>query len=156
FRRNLGVAPGDEYEPFAGLDVDQDQLRQFLSGVPFAQGHRPRRHDPASIAAPDSLEVPPGTRLSTQVGFGRLLGDLAQQTGGVADRIVTTAPDVTVSTNLGAWVSRRGIFERSLPVNPAPEKADITGQKWEMSRAGQHIELGIAENNLFLLLAALG
>ena len=29
-------------------------------------------------------------------------------------------------------------------------------QKWEMSPAGQHIELGIAENNLFLLLAALG
>jgi pyruvate dehydrogenase E1 component len=90
------------------------------------------------------------------VGFGRLLGDLAQQTGGVADTIVTTAPDVTVSTNLGAWVSRRGIFERSLPVNPAREKAEISGQKWEMSRAGQHIELGIAENNLFLLLAALG
>jgi len=32
----------------------------------------------------------------------------------------------------------------------------VSAQRWAMSRAGQHIELGIAENNLFLLLAALG
>ena len=31
-----------------------------------------------------------------------------------------------------------------------------SAQKWEMSPGGQHIELGIAENNLFLLLAVLG
>ena len=36
------------------------------------------------------------------------------------------------------------------------EEAVASAQKWEMSPAGQHIELGIAENNLFLLLAALG
>ena len=28
--------------------------------------------------------------------------------------------------------------------------------KWNMNPGGQHIELGIAENNLFLILAALG
>ncbi len=94
--------------------------------------------------------------MSTQVGFGRLLGDLARHAGAVADRIVTTSPDVTVSTNLGAWVSSRGIFERCLPANSIREKAEISGQQWEVSPAGQHIELGIAENNLFLLLAALG
>ncbi len=37
FRRALGVAPGQEYEPFAGLDVDQEQLRRFLAQAPFAQ-----------------------------------------------------------------------------------------------------------------------
>jgi pyruvate dehydrogenase E1 component len=30
----------------------------------------------------------------------------------LADRIVTTSPDVTVSTNLGAWVNQRGLFRR--------------------------------------------
>ena len=35
------------------------------------------------------------------------------------------------------------------------EKA-FSAQKWKYSPNGQHIELGIAENNLFLLLAALG
>ena len=32
----------------------------------------------------------------------------------------------------------------------------VSAQRWRMSPRGQHIELGIAENNLFLLLAALG
>jgi pyruvate dehydrogenase E1 component len=32
--------------------------------------------------------------------------------GTLADRIVTTSPDVTVSTNLGAWVNQRGLFRR--------------------------------------------
>ncbi len=32
----------------------------------------------------------------------------------------------------------------------------ISAQRWQMSPQGQHIELGIAEHNLFLLLAALG
>ncbi len=156
FRRALGVAPGQEYEPFAGLDVDQEQLRRFLAQAPFAQHSGRRRHDPEPIDVPETLAIPQGTEMSTQVGFGRLLGDLARERGGVADRIVTTSPDVTVSTNLGAWVSSRGVFERCLPANSIREKAEISGQQWEMSPAGQHIELGIAENNLFLLLAALG
>jgi pyruvate dehydrogenase E1 component len=32
----------------------------------------------------------------------------------------------------------------------------VSAQKWVMTPDGQHLELGIAENNLFLLLAALG
>jgi pyruvate dehydrogenase E1 component len=31
-----------------------------------------------------------------------------------------------------------------------------SAQKWGATNAGQHIELGIAENNLFLMLARLG
>ena len=45
----------------------------------------------------------------------------------------------------------------------APSRADVfreqkvvSAQRWAMAPRGQHIELGIAENNLFLLLAALG
>jgi pyruvate dehydrogenase E1 component len=156
FRRTLGVAHGEEYEPFAGLDVDRCQLERFLAQVPFAQHAGHRRHDPDPIDVPETLATPKGTKISTQVGFGRLLGDLAQEPGGFVDRIVTTSPDVTVSTNLGGWVGRRGVFERCLPADPVREKAEMSGQTWEMSPSGQHIELGIAENNLFLLLAALG
>jgi pyruvate dehydrogenase E1 component len=36
------------------------------------------------------------------------------------------------------------------------EEKVVSAQKWAMSPTGQHIELGIAENNLFLLLASLG
>ncbi|HMB03585.1 MAG TPA: hypothetical protein VKP69_07575, partial [Isosphaeraceae bacterium] len=155
FRRAAGIAPGEEYEPFAGLDVPAEELRRFLDHVPFAAQAR-RRHEPPRVAVPEALAPPQGSRMATQEGFGRLLNELAQDSGGFADRIVTTSPDVTVSTNLGPWVNRRGLFDRRPRADLFREEAVASAQKWEMSPAGQHIELGIAENNLFLLLAALG
>jgi pyruvate dehydrogenase E1 component len=155
FRRAEGIAPGREYEPFAGLDVPEPELRRFLDGIPLAAPAR-RRHEPTPIAVPESLAAPHGAKLSTQEGFGRLLNDLAQDPRGYADRVVTTSPDVTVSTNLGPWVNRRGLFDRRPSADLFREEAIASAQKWEKSPSGQHIELGIAENNLFLLLAALG
>jgi pyruvate dehydrogenase E1 component len=70
-------------------------------------------------------------------------------------RIVTTSPDVTVSTNLGPWVNRRGLFA-------APRMADTSGASASLDlqmglfAQGQHLELGIAEMNLFIMLSALG
>jgi pyruvate dehydrogenase E1 component len=69
---------------------------------------------------------------------------------------VTTSPDVTVSTNLGPWVNRRGIFDRAERADTFREEHVVSAQRWAMSPQGQHIELGIAESNLFLQLAALG
>jgi pyruvate dehydrogenase E1 component len=155
FRRAQKIAPGHEYDPFAGLDVPADELRRFLEQVPYAAPDH-RRREPPRLAVPESVEVPQGAKMSTQEGFGRLLSDLARDSGGFADRIVTTSPDVTVSTNLGPWVNRRGLFDRRPRADMFREEAIASTQKWEMSPAGQHIELGIAENNLFLLLAALG
>jgi pyruvate dehydrogenase E1 component len=84
------------------------------------------------------------------------LNDLARSPAEFVERIVTTSPDVTVSTNLGAWVNRRGVFDHRPRGDVFREQAVSSAQKWEISPAGQHVELGIAENNLFLLLAALG
>jgi len=155
YRRALGIAPGEEYEPFAGLDVPEEELRRFLDQVPLAANTR-RWYVPPRVAVPEALATPQGPRMSTQEGFGRLLNDLAQDPSGGADRVVTASPDVTVSTNLGAWVNRRGVFDRRCCADLFREEGAASTQKWEKSPAGQHIELGIAENNLFLLLAALG
>ncbi|MCB9946227.1 MAG: transketolase, partial [Rhodospirillaceae bacterium] len=74
----------------------------------------------------------------------------------LAERIVTTSPDVTVSTNLAAWVNQRGLFHRHGHEDVFRARKVASTLKWVRSRSGQHMELGIAENNLFLLLAALG
>jgi pyruvate dehydrogenase E1 component len=155
YRQSQGIEPGSEYEPFAGLNVPAEELRQFLDQVPFT-ARATRRHDSPRIAVPQALLVPKGDKLSTQDGFGRLLGDMAGDAGGFADRIVTTSPDVTVTTGLGTWVNRRKLFERRQRADGYPEEALASIQRWETSPTGQHIELGIAENNMFLLLAALG
>jgi pyruvate dehydrogenase E1 component len=61
-----------------------------------------------------------------------------------------------VSTNLGAWVNQRGLFRRQELKDVFHAAKIPSAQRWTGHDAGQHIELGIAENNLFLLLAALG
>ena len=155
YRQTQRIAPGQEYDPFAGLDIPEERLRSFIQRVPFAARDE-RGHEPVRVAVPEVLTIPQGSRMSTQEGFGRLLNELSRDSGEFTDRIVTTSPDVTVSTNLGPWVNRRGLFDRRPRADLFREEAVASVQKWEMSPAGQHIELGIAENNLFLLLAALG
>ena len=156
FQVQMGIAEGDEWNPFAGLDVDAQELQVFLNQVPFAQGPDRRRHA-AKVPVPESLPCPKSDKpISTQEAFGRILYDIAGQDGDFAHRIVTTSPDVTVSTNLGGWVNRRGIFDRHRREDIFREEKVVSAQRWAMHPDGQHVELGIAENNLFLTLAALG
>ena len=63
---------------------------------------------------------------------------------------------MTVSTNLGAWVNRRGLFAREAMADIFKSERIPSTFNWEFSPKGQHIELGIAEMNLFILLSALG
>ncbi|MGH6947391.1 MAG: 1-deoxy-D-xylulose-5-phosphate synthase N-terminal domain-containing protein [Kiloniellales bacterium] len=155
FQKMNGIAPGEEWEPFAGLELPAKELRTFLETVPFnARG--PRRLSAPKVELPPALPQPEGERMSTQEGFGRILADLARDGGALAERIVTASPDVTVSTNLGGWVNRRGVFDRHPRADVFRDEKVVSAQRWAMAPEGQHIELGIAENNLFLLLAALG
>src|SRR6266404_4333063 len=94
--------------------------------------------------------------MSTQQGFGLVLNELARGDTELAARIVTTSPDVTVSTNLGAWVNRRGLFAREALADTFRSERIPSTFNWDFSPRGQHIELGIAEMNLFTLLSALG
>jgi pyruvate dehydrogenase E1 component len=155
FQSMMGVPEGQEWEPFSGLDLPPEELLAFLRAVPLADSATRRIETPA-IAVPAEIAPPRGRRLSTQEAFGRILGGIAASDSELAGRIVTTSPDVTVSTNLGAWVNRRGIFDRAERLDTFREENVVSAQRWAMSPHGQHIELGIAEHNLFLQLAALG
>jgi len=153
FQKTMGVAPDTEWDPYATV-ADAASLRGFLGRVPFfAKG--PRRLCAAKVAAPGPVFLEDRV-LSTQAGFGKVLDALAASREELADRIVTTSPDVTVSTNLGPWVNRRGLFARAAQADTFRDERVPSTQKWAFSPAGQHIELGIAEMNLFLLLAAAG
>lgn len=155
FQQAMNIEVGQEWEPFAGLRPKTDRLRQFLTSAPFTQSDR-HHHTVPTISLPDSLPTPAGGPKSTQAGFGRVLYDLARSSSEFADRIVTASPDVTVSTNLGSWVNRRGIFGRHSQRDVFCDEGVVSAQQWRVAPTGQHVELGIAENNLFLLLAAFG
>jgi len=155
FQRAMGVAAGQEWERFAGLDVAPARLERFLRATAFAPG-APRVHAAPAVPVPASLPAPAGERMATQEAFGRILNEIARGEDALAARIVTASPDVTVSTNLGPWVNRRQIFDRTRREDVFSAEKVVSAQRWTMSPDGQHIELGIAENNLFLLLGALG
>ncbi len=155
FQASNGIAEGDEWNPDAGLRIDPARVRAALDAAPFNDGQS-RRKQADRIAVPASLALPHADKASTQESFGRILHDLARAGGELADRIVTTSPDVTVSTNLGGFVNQRGLFQRLLAEDEFRLRQVPSAQKWRRSPDGQHIELGIAENNLFLALSAFG
>ncbi|NCQ64111.1 MAG: transketolase [Alphaproteobacteria bacterium] len=153
-RDQQGIAEGDEWEPYAGIgDNVESALRDLVEGTQIAR-EKVDAHAPTLDVPP--IAAPQGSEQATQTAFGKILLDLAKGDTPLADRIITTSPDVTVSTNLGAWVNQRGLFRRQ-QMEDVFRKARIpSAQKWEGDTAGQHLELGIAENNLFLALAAMG
>ncbi|HEY7609620.1 MAG TPA: 1-deoxy-D-xylulose-5-phosphate synthase N-terminal domain-containing protein [Alphaproteobacteria bacterium] len=155
FRKTMRIPDGAEWDAFAGLDLPPARIKQFLAAVPFAQKY-PRRHAAPAVEVPETLAVDITPRMSTQEGFGRVMNELGRADSELARRIVTTSPDVTVSTNLGGWVNRRGLYSRLEREDVFKHEGVVSAQHWKMTRAGQHIELGIAENNLFILLGALG
>ncbi|HEX6015670.1 MAG TPA: transketolase [Geminicoccaceae bacterium] len=155
FRQSNRVAPGEEWSSHAGLDVSRAALDAFLAEVPYRR--RVERHKAPDVPVPDAL--PQGRRAavaSTQEAFGRIMGELARGDLPLASRIVTTSPDVTVSTSLGGWVGRREVFGRRDHEDVFRAEQVLSPTPWRESRTGQHLELGIAENNLFLNLTSLG
>jgi pyruvate dehydrogenase E1 component len=155
FRDSLGIEPGAEWEPYGGLgDNAAASLEAFVAASPLSAANS-RRAAPR-VPVPTHLAAPEGREQSTQQAFGRMMLDLAKSGEPIAERIVTTSPDVTVSTNLGGWVNQRGLFRRGELKDVFRAAKIPSAQHWAGHGAGQHIELGIAESNLFLLLAALG
>jgi pyruvate dehydrogenase E1 component len=153
-RAAMNIRPGHEWDKFEGLAVAPAELERFLDRVPFAAGAR--QHDAARIEVPAQLPVTIQPVMSTQAGFGALLNELGREKGAIAERVVTASPDVTVSTNLGPWVNRRGLFAREKMADTFKSERIPSTFNWDFSPKGQHIELGIAEMNLFILLSALG
>lgn len=153
WQRHMGVPEGKEWERFATIE-DPAAFQRVLDQTPFfSQGTR--RFSDNKLDVPE-ITISTEREISTQMGFGKILDDLAKGSSDLAWRIVTTSPDVTGTTNLGPWVNRRKLFARTAQADTFIDEKIISTAKWEFTPEGQHIELGIAEMNLFLLLGAAG
>jgi pyruvate dehydrogenase E1 component len=153
-RAQMHVRPGHEWDRFEGVDTPIVELEAFLATVPFATTESRRLTSPRVPGiGPVALDT---TATSTQTAFGKILDAIAKTDSALAARMVTTSPDVTVSTNLGTWVNRRHLFANRELADVFQKERIPSAQKWQFSPQGQHIELGIAEMNLFLLLGAAG
>jgi len=143
--RELGIAPGEEWASFPPESAEAELIRR-------APVFAPPPVTETSLEIPVDLEEPYPPQCSSQEAFGRALARLGRLP--IADRIVTLSADVAVTTHLAGWINRKGVyFPRAKPdvFEDAPQAV-----RWRESPSGQHIELGIAEHNLFLALGALG
>jgi pyruvate dehydrogenase E1 component len=148
WQRHMGVPEGEEWEPFATVQ-DRTRFQAFLD--------RCRSSPRAGAATPTMRRCPCRHRSSDRPrdlhadGVRQDPRRPVRDDSELAARIVTTSPDVTGTTSLGAWVNRRKLFARErVPIRSG--RSIPSTAKWEFTPHGQHIELGIAEMNLFLLL----
>ncbi|MDO9337488.1 MAG: transketolase [Caulobacter sp.] len=159
-RGRLGVIEGEEWDIFSGIgDNERAALRHTVETAPFAARKDGRKIAPTvTLPSADDLlaAVAADREISTQAAFGKVMFEIAKRTDDFSGRVVTTSPDVTVSTNLGGFVNRRGVFHRRAHEDVFKNRRIPSAQVWSMTDTGQHVELGIAENNLFIALAALG
>ncbi len=162
FRTQMQVRPGHEWDRLEGIG-NTAAVETFIGSVPYAVRLTPngRRLPAASVPVPAALPQPDtaGRRMSTQSGFGEILSEIGRAQGdsaALSQRIVTMSPDVAVSTNLGPWINRRGVFDRHQRDDVFRDGKLASALRWGTQPEGQHIELGIAEQNLFLGLTAAG
>jgi pyruvate dehydrogenase E1 component len=155
WRTAQNIRTGHEWDKFEGLSQEPAKLEAFLAHAPFNREGRRRLSAPV-VDVPERLAFKASAQMSTQQGFGLVLHELARGDSELASRIVTASPDVTVSTNLGAWVNRRGLFAKAENHDLFRQEKIPSAYTWEYSPKGQHLELGIAEMNLFIMLSALG
>lgn len=148
-RTQFGIPADDVWPDFDDDSAEAKLCRQIaerLSEVPVA--------DEAPVAIPERVDLGMPTNVSTQDAFGRLLVRMADIPG-LAAHMMTTSPDVSVSTNLGAWINRMGVYTPHASV-PEYEGEAARILKWQRSQQGKHIELGISEMNLFMMLGMAG
>ena len=122
FRRDMAIRPGHEWDPFEGLDVPQAELQAFLRECPFGEPLTPKGRllSAPSVFVPPTLPMPKlsGRKMSTQGGFGEILAEIGRGQGELKDlaaHLLTTSPDVTVSTNLGSLGEPAGDFRSPYP-----------------------------------------
>jgi len=148
FRAACGLTDETEWDRFAADTPEGRVLTAAASRLD--RGDRPAA---SIVPVPERLSDHDGAKTSTQAAFGRTLLDLSRVPG-VGERLVTVSPDVSVSTNLGGFINKVGVWgPQDETVYDAMEDSPL---RWRVSRTGQHLEMGIAEMNLVLLLGQLG
>ena len=145
-RADFGLTPETEWDRF-----DPGSDAGILASRRAEELRRPDPVDALDIEVPAATGVRSSRPMATQEALGRIMVNLSRDEQ-VAPYLVTTAPDVATSTNLAGFINRAGVFspthQRSWDEDPL-----LT---WSEGPHGQHLELGISEMNLFLLLGQLG
>jgi pyruvate dehydrogenase E1 component len=149
-RAELGIPKDDEWAPMPSGSPGARLV--FERAGELKRSPRPVRRPPE---VPLDLGRGYSGRTSTQRAFGQILTTLARIAPEASQKLVTVSPDVATSTNLGGWINKVGVWEATVKNDPFSSRGPRLIQ-WQRQPSGQHIELGISETNLLMLLGQLG
>ncbi|MDR3576876.1 MAG: 1-deoxy-D-xylulose-5-phosphate synthase N-terminal domain-containing protein [Anaerolineaceae bacterium] len=153
-REKLQVPPGPGWAAFDPSSPAGQLCRQTAAHLyPSRPPHPTPSAQLLASSIPDQISNFEDIHTSTQETFGRILFRLADNPE-QSSRLVTASPDVSSSTNLIGWINKRGAYNRVEKVDYDSDPQRLL--KWKRAPSGQHIELGISEMNLFLLLGMFG
>ena len=155
YKKELNIKQGEEWDYYSGINSSEKDIIKFLTNNSFYKNNN-RNYSDEKIHIPKKLIFKEGKSSNTQEVFGRIINEIGKEESDLSKRIVTFSPDVTVSTSLGGWVNQKQIYNRVKRTDIFHDEKVVSAQKWHVSPEGQHFELGIAENNLFLALGAAG
>ena len=153
----LGLPESVDLQGVPAMPAPSPRRLTARQGGPSPARRSDRRCRPRLAAA----EAWPAARCPRKSGFGEILAEIGRGQGELASRWRRAHHDhqpgchrLHQSGALGepARHLRSAYPQRRVPRQPSWPRA----QRWGMSPKGQHIELGIAEQNLFLLLGAAG
>lgn len=154
-RERHGIVPGAEFDTFPRDSTEAALCAATQRRLASGTAARGTGVAEAESATPKTLDLTFRGSLSTQQAFGNIVSELARYPE-IRRRLVTVSPDVAVSTNLAGWIQKAGVYSPEHRTDYFGDSQIPVAVKWKQSPQGQHLELGISENNLFLLLGALG
>ena len=131
----------DELRARSGLtpESEWDRVPGGVAGGAVCSRRRARRlerrdRSPAAhVEVPRTLSTRDPATISTQAAFGRTLLDLSRVEG-VGERLVTVSPDVSVSTNLGGFINKIGVWGHA--EEPVYDLMDDSPLKWRVGPRG--------------------
>ncbi len=150
-RVDLDIPAADEWADFPADSAEAARCQTVAERLWGEPEPEPNHFDAAEL--PANFTISSKAQMSTQQTFGSIMLSLSRQEE-LAKRIVTVAPDVSTSTNLAGWVMKEGLYAPGKHAPPAD--ATAATRQWQATPAGQHIELGISEMNLFMALGMFG
>ena len=145
---HFGVAPDFPWDKFPDGSDESTYISRAAQRLATPEAHA----EPRLSFNDTHLGI---TRVaSTQESFARILLEIGRTSPKASERIVTVSPDVATSTSLGSWINRTGVWHHS----DATDFFDTESRtlRWTEGPTGRHIELGLSETSLFLLLGQLG
>ena len=151
-RENLNVDIGDDWPNISEDSEEYNYCKEI------GESYRRVEEQKSNL---NSFEIPKEFKhvyrgnMSTQQSFGLVLTDISRIGNEISDRVVTVSPDVASSTNLGGWINKVNVWARG-DRGIMPQEIEKRALDWQESPKGKHIELGISENNLFMMLGQLG